>query len=98
MGSDRPDDGYVLVVVHRDGDKELQLFDALAPRLQLDVRDRQLLSDAALLHDVGYHINYEKHHKHSFHLISHAELLTHVPGPDFPTGGVLVESAEVVFA
>lgn len=23
-----PDDGYVLVVVHRDGDKELQLFDA----------------------------------------------------------------------
>lgn len=27
-GSDDPDDGYVLVVVHRDGDKELQLFDA----------------------------------------------------------------------
>jgi hypothetical protein len=27
-GSDAPDDGYVLVVVHRDGDKELQLFDA----------------------------------------------------------------------
>ncbi|MBS7791939.1 DNA topoisomerase IV subunit A [Roseococcus sp. SDR] len=26
--------------------------------------------------------------------ISHAELLTHVPGPDFPTGGVLVETAE----
>jgi carotenoid cleavage dioxygenase-like enzyme len=28
LGSDEPDDGYVLVVVHRDGDKELQLFDA----------------------------------------------------------------------
>lgn len=27
-GSEDPDDGYVLVVVHRDGDKELQLFDA----------------------------------------------------------------------
>ena len=27
-GSDDPDDGYLLVVVHRDGDKELQLFDA----------------------------------------------------------------------
>jgi hypothetical protein len=27
-GSDRPDDGYVAVVVHRDGDKEVQLFDA----------------------------------------------------------------------
>jgi exopolyphosphatase/guanosine-5'-triphosphate,3'-diphosphate pyrophosphatase len=47
--------------------------------LQLDVGDRQLLSDAALLHDVGYHINYENHHKHSFHLISHAELLGMTP-------------------
>ena len=28
--------------------------------------------------------------------ISHAELLAHVPGPDFPTGGVLVESAESI--
>ena len=37
--------------------------------------DRQILSDAALLHDVGYHISYDKHHKHSFHLITHADLL-----------------------
>ena len=29
VGSDEPDDGYVLVVVHRDGNKELQLFDAV---------------------------------------------------------------------
>jgi hypothetical protein len=27
-GSVEPDDGYVVVVVHRDGDKELQIFDA----------------------------------------------------------------------
>ena len=27
-GSDHPDDGYLVVVVHRDGDKEVQLFDA----------------------------------------------------------------------
>jgi exopolyphosphatase / guanosine-5'-triphosphate,3'-diphosphate pyrophosphatase len=53
----------------------LQLFDAIAPRLALTAADRRILADAALLHDVGYHINYEKHHKHSFHLISHAELL-----------------------
>jgi exopolyphosphatase / guanosine-5'-triphosphate,3'-diphosphate pyrophosphatase len=57
----------------------LQLFDALAPRLALGPGDRQVLADAALLHDVGYHINYEKHHKHSFHLISHAELLGMTP-------------------
>ncbi len=28
-GSDEPDDGYLVVVVHRDGDKEVQVFDAL---------------------------------------------------------------------
>ncbi len=57
----------------------MQLFDALAPRMGLGAVDRQILSDAALLHDVGYHINYENHHKHSFHLISHAELLGMTP-------------------
>ena len=57
----------------------LQLFDALAPRMGLGAVDRRLLADAALLHDVGYHINYENHHKHSFHLISHAELLGLTP-------------------
>ncbi|MEQ1693078.1 MAG: Ppx/GppA phosphatase family protein [Gemmatimonas sp.] len=57
----------------------LQLYDALAPRLGLGAVDRRILSDAALLHDVGYHINYENHHKHSFHLISHAELLGMTP-------------------
>ena len=53
----------------------LQLYDRLAKRLGADPQDRQLLSDAALLHDIGYHINYERHHKHSYHLILHAELL-----------------------
>lgn len=53
----------------------LQLFDALGARLGCDPGERQTLSDAALLHDVGYHINYQGHHKHSFHLIQHADLL-----------------------
>jgi exopolyphosphatase/guanosine-5'-triphosphate,3'-diphosphate pyrophosphatase len=53
----------------------LQLFDAIGMRLGCEAADRQILSDAALLHDVGYHINYEKHNKHSYHLIMHAELL-----------------------
>lgn len=53
----------------------LQLFDAIGSRLGCGPEDRVLLSDAALLHDVGYHINYDKHHKHSYHLILHAELL-----------------------
>ncbi len=57
----------------------LQLFDSLAARLGLGAVDRRMLADAALLHDVGYHINYEKHNKHSFHLISHADLLGMTP-------------------
>ena len=57
----------------------LQLFDAIGPRLGCAAEDRQTLADAALLHDVGYHINYEQHHKHSFHLISHADFLGIAP-------------------
>ena len=53
----------------------LQLFDALGRRIGCEPRERKILADAALLHDVGYHIGHARHHKHSFHLISHAELL-----------------------
>jgi exopolyphosphatase/guanosine-5'-triphosphate,3'-diphosphate pyrophosphatase len=53
----------------------LQLFDQLGARLGAQPGDRELLADAALLHDVGYHISHEKHHKHSYHLILHADLL-----------------------
>jgi hypothetical protein len=28
VGAEDPDDGYVVVLVHRDGDKEVQVFDA----------------------------------------------------------------------
>ena len=54
----------------------LQLFDALGPRLGARRRASAICSPtAALLHDIGYHISYDKHHKHSYHLIMHAELL-----------------------
>lgn len=52
----------------------LRLYDQLAARLGCEPGDREVLADAALLHDVGYQINYEKHHKHSYHLIRHADL------------------------
>lgn len=57
----------------------LQLFDSIGERLGCIPDDRRLLSDAALLHDIGYHINYDKHNKHSYHLIEHAELLGMTP-------------------
>lgn len=52
----------------------LALFDALADSLGLDGDARPLLEAAALMHDVGYHVAYEDHHKHSHHLITHARL------------------------
>jgi exopolyphosphatase/guanosine-5'-triphosphate,3'-diphosphate pyrophosphatase len=57
----------------------LQLFDSIGQKLGLEAEDRQLLSDAAMLHDIGYHISYDKHNKHSYHLIEHAELLGMTP-------------------
>lgn len=57
----------------------LRLFDSLGARLGATAPERAMLADAALLHDVGYHISYDRHHKHSYHLIVHAELLGVAP-------------------
>lgn len=57
----------------------LQLFDALASAFHLGEQERKLLETAALLHDSGYFISYASHHKHSYHLIRHAELFGFTP-------------------
>ena len=57
----------------------LSMFDSLAKEFGLKKNDRRLLEAAALLHDVGYFISYNSHHKHSHHLIRHAELLGFSP-------------------
>ncbi len=51
-----------------------QLFDALQEPFDLDPPDRELLIAAALLHDAGYLISHARHHKHSYHIISHSGL------------------------
>jgi exopolyphosphatase/guanosine-5'-triphosphate,3'-diphosphate pyrophosphatase len=51
-----------------------QLFAQLQGPLQLDPGDALILEAAALLHEVGNVINYEKHHQHSYHLILHGNL------------------------
>ncbi|MEP6902641.1 MAG: Ppx/GppA phosphatase family protein [Actinomycetota bacterium] len=51
-----------------------KIFDQIAPLYNLQRHWRTLLSAAALLHDVGYHISHESHHKHSFYLIKHSEI------------------------
>ncbi len=52
----------------------LALFDDLAPLHQLPASARAWLEVAALLHDIGNVINYQRHHKHSQYLIQHADL------------------------
>ncbi len=51
-----------------------KIFDELAPIYDLGRYERTLLSAAALLHDVGYHISHEAHHKHSLYLIKYSEI------------------------
>ncbi len=52
-----------------------QLYDHLGKRLGCEEGDWPLLEAASLLHDVGQLVSYKGHHKHSYHLISHAESL-----------------------
>jgi exopolyphosphatase/guanosine-5'-triphosphate,3'-diphosphate pyrophosphatase len=70
---------YEALHAHQVQRLALQLFDAVGDRIGLEASDRRLLSDAAVLHDIGYHINFDGHHKHSYHLIIHAELLGMTP-------------------
>ena len=37
-------------------------------------REREWLEYAAWLHDIGNHISYERHHRHSYYLIKHGDL------------------------
>lgn len=57
----------------------LAIFDVVASSAGLGERERQMLEAAALLHDVGYFISYASHHKHSYHLIRHADLFGFTP-------------------
>ncbi len=52
----------------------LALFDGLREGHGLGDREREWLEYAALLHDVGNHISYERHHRHSYYLIKNGDL------------------------
>ncbi|MDD2853484.1 MAG: Ppx/GppA phosphatase family protein [Desulfuromonadaceae bacterium] len=57
----------------------LSIFDSVAKESGLKKNERKLLEAAALLHDIGYFISYNSHHKHSHHLIRHADLFGFSP-------------------
>lgn len=50
------------------------VFDRLAEYCGFQCEDRRLLEAAALLQDVGYLIDYDQHHKHSYHLVLNSRL------------------------
>jgi exopolyphosphatase/guanosine-5'-triphosphate,3'-diphosphate pyrophosphatase len=56
-----------------------EIFNSLAVAFNLTEKDGQLLETAAILHDIGYFIAYSGHHKHSYHLIRHADLFGFSP-------------------
>lgn len=71
---------------HHDEEHALQvaklardIIDALASIFSFGEKERQMLEAAALLHDVGYFISYSGHHKHTYHLVRHADLFGFTP-------------------
>jgi exopolyphosphatase/guanosine-5'-triphosphate,3'-diphosphate pyrophosphatase len=50
------------------------LFDQTRDHHGLGDGERALLEYAALLHDIGHHISYPGHHKHSYYLIKNGDL------------------------
>jgi exopolyphosphatase / guanosine-5'-triphosphate,3'-diphosphate pyrophosphatase len=56
-----------------------RLFDDLVARHHLGPRDRILLHAAGLLHDVGDFVRYEGHHKHTYYIIMHSDVMGLTP-------------------
>ena len=52
----------------------LAIFDQSRSVHGLTDREREWLEYAALLHDIGVHISYARHHRHSYYLITNGDL------------------------
>jgi exopolyphosphatase / guanosine-5'-triphosphate,3'-diphosphate pyrophosphatase len=52
----------------------LAIFDQTRSEHTLTDREREWLEYGALLHDIGVHISYEKHHRHSYYLVKNGDL------------------------
>jgi exopolyphosphatase/guanosine-5'-triphosphate,3'-diphosphate pyrophosphatase len=52
----------------------LAIFDQTRGVHKLGDREREWLEYGGLLHDVGVHISYERHHRHSYYLIKNGDL------------------------
>lgn len=52
----------------------LAIMDQTSGLHGLGEREKEWLEYAALLHDIGHHISFEKHHRHSYYLIKNGDL------------------------
>lgn len=52
----------------------VSVFDQTRSVHGLTDKEREWLEYAALLHDIGVHISYERHHRHSYYLIKNGDL------------------------
>ena len=66
-----------------------KIFDGTQAIHGLGEGERKLLEYAALLHDLGYHIAHNNHHRHGLYLIKNSEM------PGF-TGGEIAQIATIV--
>jgi len=81
--------GYDAPHSHHVAHLAARIFDDTRELHQLADEHRKLLLYAALLHDLGYHIAHNNHHKHGLYLIKNAEM------PGF-TGSEIAMMATVV--
>ena len=51
-----------------------RIFDDTSELHHLNGQDRKLLQYAAILHDIGYHIAHNNHHRHGLYLIKNSEM------------------------
>jgi len=52
----------------------LKIYDAISIFHKLGSMEREILEAASLLHDVGYIISHDQHHKHSYYIITHSDM------------------------
>jgi len=66
----------------------LSLFDQTEALHGLGKQERIYLEAAALLHDVGYFISMQKHHKHSHYIIANSEIVGLTPAERLIVAGI----------
>ena len=66
--------GYLADHAQQVGRLALSIFDQTRSQHGLGPAEREWLDYAALLHDVGTHISFARHHRHSYYLIKNGDL------------------------